>query len=823
VKDNIKNVRFYIIADLIIFVICLFGINNYWQKADLPFKIYYDQNHLIIKSIPKNNNDLSNGDILISINKINLHSREEVEVYLDGKLIDEKVQIETINNGNQKFTQVTLINFYSKLYDIIALIVGFVFFLAGIFVLVKGNDKHVGIVFHWCMVTTSMIILMTWGNFTNLNLFTGILTRVGFHFGYAFVPSVFLHFSLLFPFESRPYYKNLLKYVYGLSLLFSISLSIIFTIYAIYLSPKWIEIYLKSFDVCSIFVVITIIYAIFIQYKNYNSTELLSDRKKLRWILLGYFIGPISYLFLWVIPQRISTNGLIPEEYVLILIAAVPITFAIAIMKYQIMDTEIIVRRTIVYPISILFLILVYIGIISMLLNFIDIPSTNITSITAAIFIALMFHPVKETVKRIVNKKIFKVEYDYRTALNTFLYEIKETDNIELLTKKILNLLNNLMPVEKAGYYSLNKFQNELQILANYNIDQSFTKISFDFNSLQQNEVVSFAMPKSVEPGTNIEFCELPIFTLFDTKLLYLIKSGTNNILGVLVLGEKKSKARFSVEDIDLLNIITTKLGETIERIILQEELFMEKIEKEKLEKLNELKSYFVSSVSHDLKTPLTSIKMFTEILKSSQKVSDEKKAQYLDIIEGESNRLSRLIDNVLNYSKIEKGIKEYHFGKVEVNKLINDVINSMEYLFMMQKFTYEKHLFNRELFINADRDSIIEAIINLISNSIKFSIDKKILTISAYKEYSFVVISIKDEGIGISDQDCENLFKPFFQSNKLNANQSTGAGLGLSIVKNIMDAHKGKIEFDSSLGKGTTFRLIFPIMEEINESNIIN
>ena len=131
--------------------------------------------------------------------------------------------------------------------------------------------------------------------------------------------------------------------------------------------------------------------------------------------------------------------------------------------------------------------------------------------------------------------------------------------------------------------------------------------------------------------------------------------------------------------------------------------------------------SYYVSSVSHDLKTPLTSIKMFTEILKESSNIKSGNAGEYLDIIEGESDRLSRLINNVLNFAKIENGIKEYSFAKMDISECIEDVLKIMEYQFMMDNFKVDKSL-QQNVFISADKDAVKEVLINLISNSIKYS-----------------------------------------------------------------------------------------------------
>jgi len=239
--------------------------------------------------------------------------------------------------------------------------------------------------------------------------------------------------------------------------------------------------------------------------------------------------------------------------------------------------------------------------------------------------------------------------------------------------------------------------------------------------------------------------------------------------------------------------------------------LITERIESERLDELNRLKSYFISSVSHDMKTPLTSIKMFAELLQTSSEIKSERSKEYLEIIEGESSRLSRLIDNVLDFSKIERGVKQYRFENISLNEIVLQTLKMMQYQFKLQKFSVESILSNEEKTIHADKDALEEALINLISNSIKYSRDKKVIRVSTYPKDDSMALAVEDEGIGIDKKDLDDIFNPFFRTDSKEVQRTGGAGLGLSIVKHIMDAHKGKIEVQSEPGKGSRFTLLFP------------
>jgi len=295
-------------------------------------------------------------------------------------------------------------------------------------------------------------------------------------------------------------------------------------------------------------------------------------------------------------------------------------------------------------------------------------------------------------------------------------------------------------------------------------------------------------------------------------NLAFTIKSSEGVIHGFIVLGAKKSGTKFTVEDIDLLNAVVGRAAASIDRIKLQEELILERIESERLDELNRMKSYFISSVSHDMKTPLTSIKMFAELLQSSSEIQSEKSKEYLEIIDGESSRLSRLIDNVLDFSKIEKGIKQYRFESIDLNEVVLNTLKLMQFQFKLHQFKVESKLFEDELIIYADKDAVEEVLINLISNSLKYSRERKIIRISTNDQNGFIALCIEDEGIGIDKNDLDNIFNPFFRIASKESHGSGGAGLGLSIIKHIMEAHNGKIEVYSEQGVGSRFTMLFPI-----------
>lgn len=299
-----------------------------------------------------------------------------------------------------------------------------------------------------------------------------------------------------------------------------------------------------------------------------------------------------------------------------------------------------------------------------------------------------------------------------------------------------------------------------------------------------------------------------------------------SEFIGVLAIYNKKEKANFTEEDMRVLSILASHSAQIIEnarlfereqemkmkQLKLQQEIHFRKEEAKRLQELNEMKSFFVSSVSHELKTPLTSIKMFAEILETQPNIISDQR-EYLQIIYHEAERLTRLINNVLDLTKIEYKVKEYNFSIVDVHDVIKTVLQLMQYQFKMNECIVETSFSREDFIIHADQDAVIQAIINLLANAMKYSSDEKRILIRTFTKDSFVCIRVEDRGIGISEEDVHKIFDPFYRAS-LKQHSAGGAGIGLTLVQHIMNAHNGKIDVGSKLGEGSAFTLSFPLKE---------
>jgi signal transduction histidine kinase len=235
--------------------------------------------------------------------------------------------------------------------------------------------------------------------------------------------------------------------------------------------------------------------------------------------------------------------------------------------------------------------------------------------------------------------------------------------------------------------------------------------------------------------------------------------------------------------------------------------------------RLAQAKSNFVSNVSHELKTPLSLISLFSEILELGRVNTEEKKTEYYRIIHHESRRLHKTINNILDFSKIEAGRKTYEFANGDMAEVIENVLSSYRYQIINGGFDVQTNMPPSLPPVLIDRDAMSQAISNLVDNAIKYSAGVKQLSITTKTLVSKLAIEIADRGIGIPHAEQAKVFEKFYRVGNGLVHDVKGSGLGLSLVKHIVEAHKGRISVESEVGKGSRFTILLPLARTSAES----
>jgi len=223
-------------------------------------------------------------------------------------------------------------------------------------------------------------------------------------------------------------------------------------------------------------------------------------------------------------------------------------------------------------------------------------------------------------------------------------------------------------------------------------------------------------------------------------------------------------------------------------------------------------KTTFVANVSHELKTPLTSIRMFAEMLKERRQPDIEKQDKYLNLMVSETERLTRLINNVLDFTRMERGEQKYEKKRLDIALLCESLVENQRVRLEHNGFvlTFQNDL--GEAFIEGDEESLIQALLNLFSNAEKYSEKEKRIDVDITRTEGSVLINVKDHGSGIPSRDAKKIFKEFYRVDESITSRVRGSGLGLPIALRIIRDHGGDIQYFPRDGGGSVFQVRLPL-----------
>jgi signal transduction histidine kinase len=227
---------------------------------------------------------------------------------------------------------------------------------------------------------------------------------------------------------------------------------------------------------------------------------------------------------------------------------------------------------------------------------------------------------------------------------------------------------------------------------------------------------------------------------------------------------------------------------------------------------LAKLKSDFVSNVSHELRTPLALIRLYAETLELGRISTPGKRQEYYEIIRKESERLSSLINNILDFSRIESGKKEYNFRETDVADLVRSTLEAYRFEIEQNGFEFEQKIDNDLPQVWVDREAIARSLLNLVNNAVKYSATEKYLGVHLYKRDGGVNLEVVDRGIGIPTKEQAKIFEKFYRVGDPLVHNTKGSGLGLSLVRHIVQAHGGVVAVESEPGQGSKFIITLPV-----------
>ena len=550
------------------------------------------------------------------------------------------------------------------------------------------------------------------------------------------------------------------------------------------------------FMVFFIFFMVLAFFNLFFSYKNENNPLEKNRKKYFLAALFMAYIGSIDYL---------PTYGfqMYPFGY-LMLICFISI-FAYAIAKYSLMDIDVVIKKTLVFAslFAISFGVFVSITVLTQEL----IAGGRLLGLAiSSIIIILSVRPLEDFLIRITDKYLFQKRYDYKHLIRQFMEELKTMVlNANDIAQSTVDFLDSSIRADISAVFIYNKFTNHYDIIASSNFKYKNLMIS------DSSSIVKELNEKGKIINLDVENKNIPAEEKKDYKgkgiRLIIPLLIHNELLGMVLLGKKKSDEDYTQEDIEAISDLSGALSITINNA----QLFDERADAEKRAMIGTL----ATGINHEIGNPLNiiSIKLQSFRILAKQGLLDKKSKE--EIIDEVNNITDVCLSNAQRISEITKKISEFAkpnkkiaMDRVNIDEVIDETMSILSHELLMDKIKFDKTINCNEPIIKTDRGQLKQILFNLIKNAAQ-AIGKSEGNISVLVDRQGkdkVAIRTMDNGPGIPKKALEKVFMPFYTTKE----PGKGTGLGLALVKKLVERNDGEIKVESEEGKGTTFTLIF-------------
>ena len=806
-----SHVLISLFVDCALLALCLFNAPTVLERAGTPFTARQINRQPVVDKVtdPHSAGSLEHGDVVLRWNADTVSVAEMFEFLGDLSSIGEHATITYERNGIVRTTDIRLVPYYeSARFLIISLCVGFITWVIAIFILFNRAVNHAAVLLHWALIAFAVAIMITWGR-TDPGSILPLFSRGVFFLSYTMIPTLFLLFTTTYPKHKLGTLRQKSAVIIPLAIVL-IAGQTYYHLTALYRhSLGDFNAFQHWFDMFNVYLLVSIAGCIASLVHSYRSAYRSEDKRRLEWIMWGFCLSPVPFLLLIKLPQLIdSTAGLLPEEYTTIFFLLIPFSFTVSLIRYNVMDIQLVISRSIVSIILTILIGAIYAVTVLLAASSLETESRFREFMYAGVVIVaigLLLNPVRKRLQRFFDEVLFPARTNFRKAVADITAALYECLTPDAVYSTVSSHIQKSIPFERLALYEYSSDALLLKASTGDTFPPMIDLSNDDAATLREYspEYARERRLESISPVQRMIGCTVCCPLLGESKTLLGIAGGT----------PLETARRLHEEELDLFAAFCREAGETLGHLLLQEKIIIQNEENRRLQELSSLKSYFVSSVSHELRTPLTSIRMFAEMAQN-HRLSKRKQHEYLGIVQGESERLSRLVDNVLDFSAIERGKKEYLREPCDLHEVITRSISAMRYLFEKEKVVFSASVPKRLPTLSLDADAMEEVFINLFSNALKYSTGKKHVGLVVRKRKTDIFIEISDNGIGIPKKEQRNIFDNFYRVTDPQTRQAGGAGLGLALVKQIVEFHGGNIRVRSTTGKGSTFIIGLPIQK---------
>ena len=512
---------------------------------------------------------------------------------------------------------------------------------------------------------------------------------------------------------------------------------------------------------------------------------------------------------------------------------------AIAIVRYNLLDIRVVLRKSVAYFLISALLALPFIAIFLLVTLIIPEASSPVwIYIVLLIVLALAFPRAWQGVQRWVDRLFYRERYDYLKALEIFGLNAQSVTDSTELSSTMVDLLAGA--TRASSVYLLQPLppSGDFTVLASASfVDKPTADIHISSSSpittwLKHSDAILLYQDIDIEPQLqSVATEEKGVLERIDTELIVPLKAYAGQLSGLLILGKKISGQPYTVEDKQLIYTLSSQLATNIEnarlyrvsqqelsqrkrmqrKLVVQQQQLIEKTQE--LEQANQAKSEFLASMSHELRTPLNVIIGFSQLMIDEVlgKTNEEQRQSLADILDS-SQHLLNLVNDVLDLSRIESGRIEFSPENIDLADVIKNVAETMRPVLNAKKHKIKISIEERLPQIRCDKNRTKQVLLNLLSNATRFTPAGGKIRIEAKVNGGFCQVSVVDNGIGIKEEDQERVFEAFTQGETLPDKERMGTGLGLTLTRQFIEMSGGSIWVESKYGKGSSFTFTLPL-----------
>lgn len=744
---------------------------------------------------------------ILRIDDVDIQTSKDFDFALSGKRIGDEAEFALRSAGRTETVRSRFSAYYSRTsFPFIFFLIGvFGFFIGASVLLLKPDDVRARI-FFWTAFCFAASLIINGDYYCVRDKGASLAPGVLFNLAYPMVAALFLAFSLTF---SRRRVRRGALILYLPAAILGALLNIAFLGSVLRSSLALFRFQQKIFVIFRWSFLAYVVAAAVALVVSLTRAGGRSERARIQWLLYGLVVGLAPFAFFYQLPLALGGQPILSEELTSVFFLAVPAAFAISIVRHGLMDIGLVINRSVVYGLLTVLTASIYLISIEFLQRALaraGPAAGRLAAISAAVLAAAAFHPLRKRIQDIVDRAFFRQRYDYRKAVLEFAEAAQKAVDPESLAGLFIARVVAAVSLDRAGVAVFRKNGSSKSLVLSRGLDTETSLIGLEIGPgriLTRKGALAFreAVGRVRE--------DIPPSSRFEVALPLPFSSTA--LEGFVVLGRKRSEERYREDDLDLFMTLADDLALNLERMELRYQVLLERASREKADELNRLKTEFISSVSHELRNPICSIQGLSEILESGTVADERKREGLLRLLASECSRLSRFLHNILDFGKIEQGSRTYRPRRTSLRTVLEDVARLAGYGAEREGAVIRTVLPKGPVFLDVDPDAVKQALMNLVDNAIKYSSEQKEVEIELAETGGQVEVRVRDRGIGMTPEEQERIFDSFYRSPRAVAVNAGGAGLGLGIVRHIMDGHGGEIRIESAPGRGSTFILVFP------------